>query len=311
MGIMDPHDIDKLLTPAYQRGALPVTSLTAWETAFYEGEVPPLDLGSHKGRYIPREDGGATISGDVNLIDGLQRTRAARLVLGRGGEVWLPVVVYLKTTYAWELARFSILNAKRRQVSTNILLRNSQESNQALGALYKYTDGQVDTVLSGRVQWEQDPHKGNLLSAVSLVQVAARLHTHFGVNLRNSKTEPLAWALDDVVAQVSPELFMANVDTFFQLIGKAAGIRTLKKANVVQLRLGYMLSMAKLLAGHANFWDGQQLVLSREVVDALAEFRLDSATERDISNRGRPMPTVVDGMAKTARSALHTKLYPW
>jgi len=310
MGIMDPGDLDILITPAYQRELLPVRSVEEWQQAFFAGEVPPLDLGSFQSRVTVRKDGGVTIAGDVNIIDGVQRRTAARLIRNQGGTVWLPVMVYLGTTYEWELARFRVLNGNRRQVSTNVLLRNARQANAAIDALYAMSVDEYDSVLSGRVQWEQNPRPGNLFTAVSLVRTVALLHHHFGKGMRESSAEHLAWALDDVATDLSKEVFRKNVEIFFGIIGAAVDIATVQKPrNFVQLRLGYLLSLASMLGGRAEFWRGSELVLTKAALEGLSAFRLDPLQVDAVSNRGRVMEGLVERLEKAASP--RRTLTPW
>jgi len=311
-GIMDPADLGVLKVPDYQREALPVHSVEEWEKAFYGGEVPPLDLGS-RNTWVQPSGVGITIGGDeIYIIDGLQRKTTAQIILAKGGSLFVPVQVYIGTTRDWELARFATLNRDRRAVNPSVLLRNVNQSNPAVAVMYAYTQPGAGTLLGGRVQWSQSPVKGNLFSAVTLLRVVATLHSRFGRGLQDTDVPRLAWGLGDVVEDVTADVFSENLDTFFRTLKGIYDFGKLQRSSkIVPLRLGYMLSMARLFAGYQDFWTGDRLRVSDAVRNGLAAMQFDPLEAKAVSNSGRSIRGLTTRMAEAAQGARRRELMPW
>lgn len=310
-GFMRPADLQRLDVPDYQREILPVTSVKEWVEAYRCGEVPALDLG------CPidwSERFGNTIKVTrANVIDGLQRISAAKEVANShlGGFV-VPVCVYIGTTEEWEKKRFAQLNGNRRQVGPNVLLRNVKESNAAVAVLYRLSLPDSGTLLQSKVQWTQSPVSGNLLTAVSLLKVAASLHAHLGGSMHDTKVPRLSWALHDVVTEMPEDIFAENVTTFFQVLQAIRDFSRLKKSTgVIQLRLGYLLSLARLFSSYRTFWDDQRLAVTESVQSALADITFDSFQKEEVSSKGRNVDGLVTRMAGVAVKARRSQLEPW
>src|SRR3989344_3325912 len=126
-GRIDPVSLGDLKVGPYQRELLPKSKIGDLKTAFKDpsGSVPDLDLGMRGGNFsidkkAPTEHGEVLILHDpVFIIDGLQRTTAAKELLLEGCEARIGAMIHFGTTEEWEQKRFYTLNVARTRLSPN------------------------------------------------------------------------------------------------------------------------------------------------------------------------------------------------
>lgn len=105
-GVIDPASLGGLLRPAYQRETLPKPTIEGLMEAFRNGSgrVPDVELAVRGQQYGCADDqkGTYTITGDVYIIDGLQRISAARQCVYDGGKPLIGAMIHFGTTEQWE-----------------------------------------------------------------------------------------------------------------------------------------------------------------------------------------------------------------
>lgn len=77
-GRLDPDCLEALLVDDYQREILPAATIREIMPAVETGEVPDIDLGMRGENCRSEKDGSYVLHDPVYIVDGLQRTTAAR-----------------------------------------------------------------------------------------------------------------------------------------------------------------------------------------------------------------------------------------
>jgi len=118
-----------------------------------------------------------------------------------------------------------------------------------------------------RMTQSQLAARADLITALSLLKVAGRLHSH-KVAGKTSKWDDLYGNVDRAVATFGASNFRANIKTFYELIDECWGIRNiLHKNSAAYLRGTFLDMLAQLLSDHVDFWraDAQQRRLMIDV----------------------------------------------
>jgi len=104
-GVIDPASLGGLLKPDYQRETLRKATIEGLMSAFRDGagRVPDVELAVRGERYGCTDSGGTyTITGDVFIIDGLQRISAAKHFAADGGKPLVGAMIHFGTTEEWK-----------------------------------------------------------------------------------------------------------------------------------------------------------------------------------------------------------------
>ena len=195
-GVIDPASLGGLLKPDYQRETLRKATIEGLMEAFRRrlGRVPDVELAVRGERYGCTDSNGTyTITGDVYIIDGLQRISAARQFVSDGGKPLVGAMLHFGTTEEWERERFDILNMRRTRLSPNVLLRNRAAQCPSLRRLYDLCSDE-SFVLCQRVSWSQYMRREELLTALSFLKTVMRLHSKFGAGRYGVRVRNLAGA---------------------------------------------------------------------------------------------------------------------
>jgi hypothetical protein len=304
-GYLGPDSLE-IPTDDYQRGQVQPILLSTYRDALASGEVEEICVGSRGTRTRINGEQLLILGDDTFLVDGRRRVNAAQKVRDEEGDVFLPVVVYLGTTYEWERQRFKTLNADRIKVSPNVLIRNARGVNKGIGALYKYSEGDNRAPLYRRVRWTQSGRKTDLMTALLLLRVVNALHTPFG-GVLGTAADDLETGLEKLVDYTSVNTFLANVNTFFELINSSWGLRDVNSTkNAYFLRASFLLSLCRVLTRHANFWNGNLLVIPDELRSKFGEIKLDAVQREQIGSVGRAMK----GLQELMETKLSTRPGP-
>ena len=291
-GVIDPASLGGLLTPSYQREELRDATIEDLVQAFRSrAHVPDVDLAVRGERYGCTDDkkGTYTITGNVYIVDGLQRISAGRRFLRDGGRPLIGAMVHFGTSEAWERDRFDVLNQKRIKLSPNVLLRNRAAQYPALGRLHHLCSNDESFVLCQRVSWSQYMRREELLSALSFLKTVMRLHGQFGAG-RYVTVRSLCDALGPMMSNVGQATMIENIKTFFGLLDSAWGVRDiLYKDRATHLKLGFLSALADVISEYPVFWSGKSLRIDRDVAKKIGQFPLN---ERNVQAMARTSSSV-------------------
>lgn len=281
-GVIDPGSLGGLLQPTYQRETLRKAKTQELMEAFRSstGRVPDVELAVRGKRYGCTDSNGTyTITGDVYIIDGLQRISAARQFVSEGGKPLVGAMIHFETTEEWERERFDILNMCRTRLSPNILLRNRTVQCPSLCRLYDLCADE-SFALYQRVSWSQYMRREELLTALSFLKTVMRLHSKFGAG-RYVSVAGLWQALPPMMATVGHAAMIENVKTFFQVLDSTWGIRgILYKDRATHLKSGFLFALADVVSGYPMFWSGKSLSIDRDMQKKIGQFGLNDPNVR-------------------------------
>lgn len=321
-GVIHPDSLQYLKVDDYQREVLrPVTATrgkpSPVKTAVWtHAQLPDVDLGMRGARCDSRGDV-YTLKDPVYIIDGLQRIST---VLGYNAanpeeptRSSIGATVHFGTTKEWEKERFAALNTGRSPMSPNVLLRNARDEHPSILTLYGLCHNDKDFVLYGRVSWQQNPIRGQLMTALILARTMAALHKHIpSANLRagnkaapqtgtSTKSSTLPSQLDGMVKTLGLRHFRENTKTFFETIDECFGLRVIEYRELaVQTKGNFLTTLAGVMSSHANFWEdgaGTVLKIDADMKKRLKTFPLhDPAIERLAAAGNAVMPILFNMM---------------
>ena len=220
------------------------------------GTVPDIELGM-RGKKCSNKGDTYWLSDEVYVIDGLQRISAAKRVMELHPEVPLRIgaTIHFNTTEAWEKERFEILNMRRTKVAPNVLLSNRRDRSRALLTLYGLSHTDKDFPLYGRISWKQNRVRNELLSARTIVRVAAYLHAHL-VPRGNGTIDSMVKSIDETSNKIGLMLFRNNIKTFFEVVEDSFGLRAIAfRKAAPQIRETFLAVLAGMFSDHLDFWE--------------------------------------------------------
>ncbi len=287
-GVIDPASLRGLLKPEYQRETLRKTKIEELMEAFRSGSgrVPDVELAVRgEGYGCTDSDGTYAITGDVYIIDGLQRISAARQFVFDGGKPLVGAMLHFATTEAWERERFEILNMRRTRLSPNVLLHNRTAQCPSLRRLYELCFDE-SFVLYQRVSWSQYMRREELLTALSFLKTVMRLHSKFGAG-RYISVSGIWQALPPMMSSVGHATMIDNVKMFFQLLDTTWGVRgILYKDRATHLKIGLLSALADVVSGYPQFWFGKSLRIDRDMQKKIGQFALSDPNIRAMASSG-------------------------
>jgi len=285
-GSIDLGTLANLKRNDYQRDRFSAAELKKLTAAIEAGKpVLDIELGMRGQGFMERENT-FYLRDPVYIIDGLQRATATALVLERNpnARIQLGARIHFDTTLEWEREWFEALNTNQRKLSPNKLLANKRSDSDAIATLYGLAANEKAFPLYQRVQWGQAASRSDLITGLTLLKVAGRLHSHKSAGKSVSWKE-LVPALDRSITIVGMQNFRENVRTFFELIEECWGIRSiLHKESAAYLRGPFLDMLAQMLSDHTDFWrtDAQErkLVIEPSLRRKIAQFPI--RTDRTI-----------------------------
>lgn len=284
-GVIDPASLQHLQTGPYQREVLPLARINDLVEAYKNGSRPPdIELGMRGQRVIERGDA-FHLQDPVYIVDGLQRVSAA-LHLMQGGSVVMPhlgATIHFGTTEEWERSRFRVLNQEWLKLSPNILLRNLQYGNEAVLMLHRLS---LDNnfVLAGRVCWTQRMARHELITAMTYLKVIGQMHAHMGSTLY-SDTNRLSIGVDKVMGNIGKNVMRDNVRTFFELVDECWGIKRVTfKEGAIYMRASFLITLARVLSQHTDFWKGERLFIEAPLKRKLAQFPVNDPNVSNLAS---------------------------
>jgi hypothetical protein len=278
-GIIDPASLVHLKVDDYQRKVLSEKKIRALMEAHRTGRVPTVELGMRgdEGSVLTRNEC-FYLQAPTYIVDGLQRITAGIRVMGVDPTVQprISALIHLNTDEEWERERFDILNVSQTRLSGNVTLRNLRYDNAAIAELYRLTNSK-SFILYDKVAWEQNMTRGELITATMFAKVVGMLHSHLGPGRSNGPD--LGRGLEKIMKNTGKASFLQNVRTFFDVLDRAYGVQTVAyKQTAIQLKLTFMMALAKLFSEHTNFWADEKLVVDDSIIRKLALFRTTDPT---------------------------------
>ena len=287
-GVIDPGSLGSLLKPTYQRETLRKDKIQELVEALRSGSgrVPDVELAVRGQRYgCTDSDGMYTITGDVYIIDGLQRISAAKQLAYDGGRPLVGAMVHFGTTEEWERERFDILNMRRTRLSPNVLLKNRASQCSALELLHGLCQTK-SFALYQRVCWSQYMRREELLTALTYLKSVMRVHSKFGAG-RYVAVAGLCQALPPMMASVGSRTMIENVKTFFEFLDSTWGIRDiLYKDRATHLKSGFLFALADVISAYPMFWSGKSLQIDRDMQKKIGQFGLHDPNVRAMACSG-------------------------
>jgi len=271
-GVIDAASLSLLNVAEYQREILPDRKIGALMTALQQGGVPDIQLGCRGGNYIEREDGTFYVQDPVYIIDGLQRRTAAMKLLDKGITPRLGAVVSFNTTEEVERKRFRALNVTRVKLSPNILLRNFRHESPAIQCLHQLCS-MSQFVMYRKVCWQQRMKREELISAMTLIYIAAVLHNRLissGFERSMTRTVRLLGIIHDKIGRGA---LMGNVREFWEVIDKCFNLHdVVYKESSPVLRHGFLQALARVFARHEDFWQDAVFSVPADLQRKIATF---------------------------------------
>jgi len=288
-GVIDPLTIDGLLTDTYQRETLGGSKMGELKKALVTSTVPDIELGmrGERIRCTDKDKGEYTLLDQVYIVDGLQRISAARSLLADKPDAQprIGATIHFDTTFQWEKERFRILNQNRTKVSVNVLLRNAQSDFRSIDMLAKLCQDET-FALAGRVQWQQNRLRAEVISALTLCRVAMMLHSQFGPR-GNGNYEEMARGLDRTLDKVGRTTMRENVKAFFEVLDECFTLRKIVYANgAVQVKDTFLTTVAEVFSDYGDFWRENKFFIDRRLRLKIAKFPIDDPEVVRLSGAG-------------------------
>jgi len=276
-GLIDPPSLNKLKRPDYQRAILGRKTIEALIAALKArtSRVPDIELAVRSGEFKSGNDHDFILEDDVWIIDGLQRVSAGRELLLEGDRPLIGCTVNFNTTEKWERGQFEYLNLNRyrKHLSPNIHIRNRAPDCPAIKMIYDLCKDD-SFVLAGRVAWDQEMQRSELLTACTYLKTVCRLHSQFGPG-KSSTIDALWMSLPTMMQKVGRTAMRDNIKGFFALLDTCWGIRNVVyKERATHLRGGFLYTLAEVIADHSAFWHGNQFSIDRDTQRKLTAFPL-------------------------------------
>ena len=315
-GVITVEDLKRVKYGDYQRELFPQSSRANIITGLKKGDVlPDITLGMRSQRF--NTDGDTYILHDeLWCIDGQQRIGSAIEYAAQHPhkKVVLGCVVHFSTTEAYERERFHALNAWQKKMSPNVLLHNVRDQYRPVLMFYGLTQ-QAGFVLHNRVCWMQNKHRGNLLSALVGLKMITNLHSHLSPGRSNSIKEVLS-SLVQLEAKLGMQHMRDNTAQFWNLIEECWGIRNIVHHNCApQMRGGFLVTLARVLSDHSNFWrvNGKQLFVEADMRRKIATFDLHAqGTEQLCGGSGASLELLYGMLVRHINKSKKTgTLKPW
>lgn len=268
--------------------------------------LPGIVVGTRGSNYTSERNSIMVLQDPTFVIDGRQRIetllRYADLNPDRAAKLTISVEVRFNTDFNIEKKLFHALNAWRTTVSANVLLRNMRKEFYGVQLLYDWTLSRR-SMLHNRVQWGQRMKRGELMSAMTLVQIVTTLH-NFGFSAGGS-AETMATHLERQLDRFAGQEIRDNVIAFFDLMDECFHLSRIELTErATALRSGFLGTMALLLAGHDNFWRGRNLMVPREARHKLAKFPINDPEVMRLIGAGRnAQPMLLDLMRQHMNKA--------
>jgi hypothetical protein len=283
-GVIAPESLSALQVADYQREVLPISSIRELAKAIKDKVgVPDIQLGMRGGAYQERM-GVFSLSDEVFIVDGLQRTSAA-LELMRSGEVpRLGAMVHFNTTEEIERTRFRALNMERTSLSPNVLLYNERHDNPVVNMLYLMSL-ESTFAMQNRICWQQRMRRTHLIPATTFVRTTVSLHARFGVVDSDAHSITSAGKLMKI--KLNRSQIRTNVKLFWQTIEDMYGVSRITYRELTPfLRSTFLSTLCQVYSRHDDFWDDGAFKLNADLKRKIASFPLNDPGVQQLCSAG-------------------------
>jgi len=248
--------------------------------AIERGErIPDITLGMRGQKFTTRGNA-FYLEDDVYIMDGLQRVSSLRKFAvqypDRVDEIRIGAEVRFNTTRESEKALFTAMNLNRTAMSPNVILRNAREESNGLLTLFGLSHNDPSFALYNRVCWNQKMSRNELLTALNYCKAALTLHRTVAQSGPTTAVALVPPQLQRIGDELGIQHLRDNVYRFFEVVDEVWGIKGVKYVDInTHLRSNFLNILARMFAGHENFWDGKKLVIDGRVRQKLKSFALD------------------------------------
>lgn len=276
-GVIDAASLANLKVDSYQREILPMSKIKDLATALRTGKVPDIELGMRGGNYLERE-GVFYLQDEVFIVDGLQRTSAAKELLKQGLIPRLGATVHFNTDFKSEQDMFRKLNVLGVKLSANVLLRNEREAFESVEMLYRLCRDSSFT-LYNRVTWEQRMKRDHLVGGIRLLHTAIQQHIRFtelpSDKERRGNYAELASTFDKMMLKIGRNTVRENVKRYWEVLDECFNVRGVSySTRAPHLNKGFLTTIARVFANHRNFWADSTFVCSAELRKKISTFKI-------------------------------------
>ena len=303
-GWLDIESIKNILVDDYQREVLNLSlggrgqgPKSRLIKAIEAGEKLPDIMLAMRGQKFHSRGDDIFLEDKTYVVDGLQRIsnmmKYAEKHPEEAAAMRIGAEVRFSTDKKTEKDLFLKLNAGAYKVplSPNVVLRNAREEHNSLLTLYGLSTGTPNFALYQKVQWSQRRERGQLLTALMLARVTGMIHRRFAHNAAGGATgvrsNSMGWSLDRQVDLVGLRNYRSNIEEFFNFVDDAWGLRKIEYRELaVQTKSNFLLSAARILSDHQNFWDGKRLEVPTAWTRKFAAFPVDAPEIVRLSGAG-------------------------
>lgn len=280
--------------------------------------LPDIMLGMRGQKYNAKGDD-MLLENDVYIIDGLQRVSALRKFAADHpdeiAKVRIGAEVRFNTTRDSETDLFTVLNVSRKAMSPAVILRNARNSNEGIATLYGLSMHDRNFALVGKVCWDQQMHRGELMTALTFVKSAITLQRHVTTGTRQvTSRRNVAEVCQRVAKTVGLQTFRANLTTMYYVMDEVWGVRGIKyQDRVTHLRANFLIQMAGVFSDHEDFWDGNRLMVDADFRRKLKTFPLEDPSIIRLAGGGNSVGEllrrhIIDHLNKNKQASRHLVL---
>jgi len=280
--------------------------------------LPDIMLGMRGQSYTPKGQD-MLLENPVYVVDGLQRISALMKFAedhpDKEDTIRIGAEVRFNTNRDTETALFEVLNVARKSMSPSVVLRNKRNYSDSITTLYGLSMHDSKFPLIGKVCWDQQMHRGELMTALTLAKVVMTLHRGLGPGGRHlSNNKLLPETMDRLAKKHGLQNFRNNISTFFEVLDAVWGVRGLKyKDQMTHLRGNFMIQLAGVFADHEDFWTGNKLTVDASFRNKLKSFPIDDPTVIRLAGGGVSTGEllrrhIIDHLNKNKTKDRHLKL---
>lgn len=283
-GWLDIESLKALKVGDYQREVLKAMQgarRPSLQKAVEDGaSLPDIMIGMRGENYDVVKGDTMVLHDDCFVVDGLQRISALLAYADanppEAKDLRIGAEVRFNTSKESEKDLFLILNTSRVPVSPNVILRNLREDHPSVLTLYGLSTNEPKFALYKLVCWNQRMARSELLTALVVARVAKALHAGSIMSGGGSdRPQNVSNTMDAQAKRVGLGTFRKNIVEFFEVIDLCFGIRNVQYKEVSpQLKANFLATVARIFSEHADFWEGDKLVVTAAWRNKLKAFKI-------------------------------------
>lgn len=293
-GWLDIEAIQNLRVGDYQREILETRNgrKSSLRKAIEKNErLPDIMLGMRGSSFTSRGNA-MLLENDVFIVDGLQRISALRKYAADNPEdvskLRIGAEVRFNTSRDIENDLFTVLNVQRRSMSASVILRNERNKSDGVATIYGLSNHDKNFAMVGKICWDQQMHRGELMTALSFAKVVITLHRHMAPGGRHIATASIIPRTLDVMSKAAGlQNFRQNIHAFYEVVDEVWGLRGIKYTDrSTHTRNNFMIQLAALISDHEDFWNGNKLAVDATQKAKFRSFPIDDPTIIRLSGAG-------------------------